>query len=104
MQVISRKDSNQFENPQRLYAGLSNEMIQSDLQSDLQSLAEMTRPSSQDGSNRMNGPKVHREPLLSVMAGSASGYMLEHLKNPVVLDKSENPTGADNQQERLSAD
>lgn len=38
------------------------------------------------------------------MAGSASGYMLEHLENPVVLDKSENPSGADNQQERLSAD
>ena len=52
----------------------------------------------------MNGPKVHREPLLSVMIGSASGYMLEHLENPVVLDKSENPSGADNQQERLSAD
>lgn len=52
----------------------------------------------------MNGPKVHREPLLSAMAGSASGYMLEHLENPVVLDKSENPSGADNQQERLSAD
>jgi len=52
----------------------------------------------------MNGPKVHREPLLSAMAGSASGYMLEHLENPVVLDKSENPSGADNQQERLSGD
>ena len=50
----------------------------------------------------MNGPKVHREPLLSAMAGSASGYMLEYLENPVVLDKSENPSGADNQQERLS--
>ena len=51
----------------------------------------------------MNGPKVHREPLLSAMTGSASGYMLEHLENPVVLDKSENPSGADNQQERLSS-
>jgi hypothetical protein len=56
----------------------------------------------------VNGPKVHREPLLSVMAGCASGYMLEHLsirwysnfEDPM----SENPTGADNQQERLSAD
>ena len=38
------------------------------------------------------------------MAGRASGYMLEYLEDPVVLDKSENPTGADNQQERLSAD
>lgn len=52
----------------------------------------------------MNGPKVHREPLLPAMAGSASGYMLEHLENPVVLDTSQNPSGADNQQERLSAD
>jgi len=41
------------------------------------------------GSNRTNGPKVPREPLLSVMAGSASGYLLEHLEDPVVLDKSE---------------
>ena len=55
------------------------------------------------GSNRVNGPKVPREPLLSVMTGCASGYMLEHLEDPVVLDKSDNPTGADNQQERLSA-
>src|ERR1044071_5610238 len=38
------------------------------------------------------------------MAGSASGYMLEHLENPVVLKLSDNPSGADNQQERLSAD
>ena len=52
----------------------------------------------------MNGPKVHREPLLSAMAGSASGYMLEHLENPVILEQSENSSGADNQQERLSAD
>jgi hypothetical protein len=55
------------------------------------------------GSNRTNGPKVPREPLLSVMAGCASGYLLEHLEDPVVLDKSDKPTGADNQQERLSA-
>ena len=52
----------------------------------------------------LNGPKVHREPLLSVMIGSASGYMLEYLENPVVLNSSDNPSGADNQQERLSAD
>lgn len=52
----------------------------------------------------MNGPKVHREPLLSVMTGCASGYMLEHLENPVVLEQGDNPSGADNQQERLSAD
>ena len=38
------------------------------------------------------------------MAGSASGYMLEHLEDPVVLVKSDKPTGADNQQERLSAE
>jgi len=38
------------------------------------------------GSNRMNGPKVHREPLLSAMTGSASGYMLETLVDPVVLN------------------
>ena len=38
------------------------------------------------------------------MIGSASGYMLEHLENPVVLNSSNNPSGADNQQERLSAD
>lgn len=38
------------------------------------------------------------------MAGCASGYMLEYLEDPVVLGKSKNPTGADNQQERLSAD
>ena len=55
-------------------------------------------------SNRVNGPKVPREPLLSVMAGCASGYLLEHLEDPVVLDKSDKPTGADNQQERLSAE
>src|SRR5262245_12465161 len=70
----------------------------------MQNLVEMSRSSSQDGGNRMNGPKVHREPRLPAMAGSASGYMLEHLENPVVLDQSENPSGADNQQERLSAD
>jgi hypothetical protein len=52
----------------------------------------------------MNGPKVHREPLLPAMAGSASGYMLEHLEDPVVLVKSDKPAGADNQQERLSAE
>ncbi|TLY19397.1 MAG: hypothetical protein E6K66_11010, partial [Nitrospirae bacterium] len=52
----------------------------------------------------LNGPKVHREPLLSAMTGSASGYMLEYLENPVVLNSSDNPSGADNQQERLSAD
>ena len=52
----------------------------------------------------MNGPKVHREPLLSAMTESASGYMLEHLENPVILEQSENSSGADNQQERLSAD
>ena len=28
--------------------------------------------------------------------------VLEHLEDPVVLDKSDKPTGADNQQERLS--
>ena len=38
------------------------------------------------------------------MAGSASGYMLETLENPVVLKESKNPSGADNQQERLSAE
>ena len=38
------------------------------------------------------------------MIGSASGYMLEYLENPVVLNSSDNPSGADNQQERLSAD
>ena len=38
------------------------------------------------------------------MIGSASGYMLEYLENPVVLNSSQNPSGADNQQERLSAD
>ena len=52
----------------------------------------------------MNGPKVHREPRLPAMAGSASGYMLEYLEDPVVLNTSENPSGADNQQERLSAE
>jgi hypothetical protein len=52
----------------------------------------------------MNGPKVHREPRLPAMAGSASGCMLEYLENPVVLKRSENPSGADNQQERLSAE
>jgi hypothetical protein len=36
------------------------------------------------------------------MAGCASGYMLEYLEDPVVLNMSDNPTGADNQQERLS--
>ncbi len=36
------------------------------------------------------------------MVGCASGYMLEHLENPVVLNASDNPSGADNQQERLS--
>src|SRR5207249_3305621 len=55
-------------------------------------------------SNRVNGPKVPREPLLSVMAGCASGYLLEHLEDPVVLDRSDNVMGADNQQERLSAE
>jgi hypothetical protein len=72
----------------------------------MQNLAEMAR-SSQRRSVRatiLNGPKVHREPLLSVMIGSASGYMLEYLENPVVLNTSDNPSGADNQQERLSAD
>ena len=72
----------------------------------MQNLAEMAR-SSQRRSVRatmLNGPKVHREPLLSVMIGSASGYMLEYLENPVVLNSSDNPSGADNQQERLSAD
>ena len=72
----------------------------------MQSLAEMPR-SSQQRSVRatiLNGPKVHREPLLSAMAGSASGYMLEYLENPVVLNTSDNPSGADNQQERLDAD
>jgi hypothetical protein len=38
------------------------------------------------------------------MAGCASGYMLEYLEDPVVLNMSDNPTGADNQQERLSAE
>ena len=38
------------------------------------------------------------------MTGSASGYMLEYLENPVVLNSSHNPSGADNQQERLDAD
>lgn len=56
------------------------------------------------GVTSLNGPKVHREPRLLVMAGSASGYMLEHLEDPVVLKTSENPSGADNQQERLSAE
>lgn len=95
------------QNPQRLYAGLSNEMRQSDLHGDMQSTTEMSVPSPEKtmvSCNRKNGPKVLREPLLSAMAGSASGYMLEHLENPVVLDKSKKPTGADNQQERLSAD
>jgi len=52
----------------------------------------------------MNGPKVHREPRLPAMTGSASGCMLEYLEDPVVLNTSENPSGADNQQERLSAE
>ena len=38
------------------------------------------------------------------MIGSASGYMLEYLEDPVVPEEGENPSGADNQQERLSAD
>jgi hypothetical protein len=43
-------------------------------------------PTSNVGSNSMNGPKVrNREPSLSVMAGVASGYMLGHLTNPSVL-------------------
>jgi hypothetical protein len=82
-------------------------MRQSDLHGDMQSTTEMSVPSPEKtmvSRNSKNGPKVHREPLLPVMAGSASGYMLERLENPVVLDKSENPSGADNQQERLSAD
>ena len=82
-------------------------MRQSDLHGDMQSTTEMSVPSPEEtmvSSNNKNGPKVHREPLLSAMTGSASGYMLEHLENPVVLDSSQNPSGADNQQERLSAD
>lgn len=72
----------------------------------MQSLAEMSRPSQKVivRATTLNGPKVHREPLLSAMTGSASGYMLEYLENPVVLNSSDNPSGADNQQERLSAD
>ena len=72
----------------------------------MQSLAEMPRPSQRLSvrATILNGPKVHREPLLSAMIGSASGYMLEYLENPVVLNSSQNPSGADNQQERLSAD
>ena len=38
------------------------------------------------------------------MTESASGYMLEYLVNPVILEQSENSSGADNQQERLSAE
>ena len=70
----------------------------------MQNLAEMPRSSQRTPvrATTLNGPKVHREPLLSAMAGSASGYMLEHLENPVVLKSSDNPSGADNQQERLS--
>ena len=72
----------------------------------MQNLAEMARSSQRRSvrATKLNGPKVHREPLLSVMIGSASGYMLEYLENPVVLNTSDNPSGADNQQERLSAD
>ena len=72
----------------------------------MQSLAEMSRPSQRISvrATILNGPKVHREPLLSAMAGSASGYMLEYLENPVVLNSSDNPSGGDNQQERLDAD
>jgi hypothetical protein len=51
----------------------------------------------------LNGPKVQREPGLSAMTGAASGCMLETLKDPVVLNMSDKPSGADNQQERLSA-
>jgi hypothetical protein len=83
-------------------------MRQSDLHGDMQSTTEMSVPSLEQidpvSSNRKNGPKVHHEPLLSAMTESASGYMLEHLENPVVLTMSENLSGADNQQERLSAD
>ena len=72
----------------------------------MQSLAEMPRSSQRTSvrATTLNGPKVHREPLLSAMTGSASGYMLEYLENPVVLNSSHNPSGADNQQERLDAD
>lgn len=62
-------------------------MIWSDLHGDMQSATEMSAPPQDNvGSNSMNGPKVrNREPSLSVMAGDASGYMLEYLVNPSVL-------------------
>jgi hypothetical protein len=62
-------------------------MIWSDLHGDMQSATEMSAPPRDIvGSNSMNGPKVrNREPSLPVMAGDASGYMLEHLVNPSVL-------------------
>ena len=80
-------------------------MIWSELHGDMQSATEMSAP-PRCGSNRLNGPKVrNREPTLSAMTGAASGYLLEHLENPVVLENtSDNPSGADNQQERLSPD
>ena len=44
VQAISRKGSKRFENPQRLYARLGNEMRQSDLHGDMQSQTETTWP------------------------------------------------------------
>ena len=79
-------------------------MIQSDLHGDMQSVAEMTTPGASKAQRvtNMNGPKVSFDAPVNRKIDSASGYMLEHpsiRRYSLTLVGSDNPIGADNQQE-----